>query len=378
MSDPRALRVAMIGAGFMGKVHSAAYGLIPRFSQHDVEIEPVVLVDVDHAIAERSADAFGFPEHATDWREAIARDDVDAIDIVAPNDAHLEVAIAAAMAGKHVLCEKPLGRTLAEAEQMVKAIEAAGVSGGVAFNYRQTPGLQLARELVADLGQLFHFRGSYLQDWPVDPDSPWTWRFSRDLAGSGALGDIGSHLIDYAQYVVGPIRRVSALTRTFVGERTTPDGERKPVDVDDAAAFLAEFDNGTVGVLEATRFASGRKNKLSFEVDGSGGAVRFSWDQRDVVWYHDARLPARVAGFRAIECGPASPLGAEFWPIAGIGHGFLEAAVVLVREFALACRGEASATVSFREALGVERVIDAVLRSSVDGTWVETGVEAAR
>lgn len=370
MSGQTELRVAMIGGSFMAKVHSSAYAMLPAFSDHTCRVRRQVLVEASDELAERAASTLGFDEWSSDWRSVVSRDDIDAIDIVAPNDLHHPIVLAAAAEGKHVLCEKPLACNLAEAREMAEAVDEAGVANVVCFNYRHTPAIALAKTLIEEgrLGELRHFRGHYLQDWAIDPGLPFSWRFSRAVSGSGAAGDIASHLIDYALHLMGPVERVYALDRTFVPSR--PDGtDLSDVDVDDAVLSLVEFPGGAVGTLEATRFATGRKNSLGFEINGSKGALRFSWDERDWLYFYDACDDARERGFRAIQCGPESPLGEAFWPIAGIGFGFLEAAVIQAREFVRAAHGEPFNAPTFAHGVAVESVLDALLRSAAERDW---------
>jgi predicted dehydrogenase len=246
-----------------------------------------VVVDVTEALAREAAERFGFEEWTTDWRAAVSRPDVDAVDIVTPNDSHAEIAIAAAQAGKHILSEKPLARTGDEARTMLDAVRKAGVIHMVAFNYRRTPAVALARKYIEDgrIGEILNFRGTYLQDWSADPDGPLSWRFRKAVAGSGAVGDIGTHVVDIARYLVGEISEVSAIVRTIVPARPVQSGgfdklgasekrsdvERAPVDVDDEVVSLLRFDNGAVGSLEATRNGWGRNNFLTFEIHGTKG-----------------------------------------------------------------------------------------------------------
>ncbi len=355
----------------MAKVHSSAYAMLPAYADHRCRVRRRVLVEASDELAERAATSLGFEEWSSDWQAVVRRDDIDAIDIVAPNDLHHPIVLAAAAEGKHVLCEKPLACNLAEAREMTEAVEAAGIANVVCFNYRHTPAIALAKTLIEDgrLGELRHFRGHYLQDWAIDPETPFSWRFSRAASGSGAAGDIASHLIDYALHLVGPVDRVYALDRTFISSRPGSGASEVDVDVDDAVLGLVEFAGGAVGTLEATRFATGRKNSLGFEINGSRGALRYSWDERDWLYFYDAADDARERGFRAIQCGPESPLGEAFWPIAGIGFGFLEAAVVQAREFVRAARGEQFNAPTFAHGLAVESVLDALLRSAAERDW---------
>ena len=385
------LRVAMIGHAFMGAAHSQAWRNAHRF--FDLPLTPVmqVVVGRDAGRAAHAADKFGWTESATDWREVVARDDIDLVDICTPGNTHHEIALAALAAGKHVLCEKPLANSVAEAEEMSAAAEAAvarGVYAMCGFTYRRVPALTLARELVAEgrLGTIRQVRAQYLQDWLSDADAPLTWRMDKSLAGSGALGDIGAHVIDAAQWITGQsITGVSALLETFVTSRPRAgessglggsgdtSGERGPVDVDDAAWFTARFDGGAVGQFEATRFALGRKNAIRIEINGTDGSLAFDFEDMNVLNFFDGTKPAREQGYtRVYVTEPDHPYVGSWWPAGhGLGyeHGFVHQVVDLTRDLA----AHQQPRPSFADALAVQRVLDAVERSANDrSTW--TGV----
>ena len=380
--DPEAsgLRVAMIGHGFMGAAHSQGWRVAPRF--FDVPAQPHMAVVVGRNVEATAAAAekWGWDEAANDWREVVARDDIDIVDIVTPGDSHAEIAIAALEAGKHVLCEKPLANSVEEAERMVEAARRAassGVTATVGFTYRRVPAIRLAHELVAEgrLGEIRHVRAQYLQDWIADPEAPLSWRLDRERAGSGALGDIAAHVVDMAQFVTGErITGVSGLLETFVRERpvavasTALGGrggdERGPVTVDDAAAFLARLSGGGMGVFEATRFAWGRKNAIRLEVNGSKGSLAFDFEDMNLLHFYDATDDPRTAGFRRIVVTePEHPYGGHWWPAGhGLGyeHAFTHQVVDLVESLAA---GE-QPTPSFADGLAIQRVLDAVERSA--------------
>lgn len=378
------LRVGMIGYAFMGAAHSHAWRTAPRFFDLPWRPELSVLVGRNADAAAAAARRMGWTDVATDWREVIQRDDVDLIDICTPGDTHAEIAIAALEAGKHVLCEKPLANSVEEAERMVAAAEAAAARGVYAmcgYSYRRTPALTLARELVQEgrLGTIRHVRAQYLQDWLSDENTPLTWRMDKEKAGSGALGDIGAHIIDAAQWVTGTnISGVSALMETFVTERPVggdlvglgghgnSSGERGPVTVDDAAAFTARFDGGAIGVFEATRFALGRKNAIRLEINGSDGSLAFDFEDMNVLEYYDGGNDSRTSGFRRIQVTEADhPYTGSWWPAGhGLGyeHGFTHQVVDLVR--ALADGSQPSP--SFADALRVQRVLAAVEHSATN------------
>jgi predicted dehydrogenase len=389
-STKRPLRVAMVGHAFMGNAHSQAWRTAPRFFDLPLAPEMSVLVGHDAGRAAEAAARLGWAESSADWREVIARDDVDLVDICTPGDTHAEIAIAALEAGKHVLCEKPLANTVAEAEAMTTAAERAhadGVRAMVGFTYRRVPAIALARQLVADgrIGDVRHVRAQYLQDWIADPDAPLSWRLDKAKAGSGALGDIGAHIVDLTQFITGDrIAEVSGRLETFVKERPYPagdtagslggggaTGERGPVTVDDAASFLATFTSGAMGVFEATRFATGRKNAIRIEVNGSRGSLAFDFEDMNVLELFDATLPAEEAGFRRIlATEPTHPYVAAWWPPGhGLGyeHGFTHQVVDLVAAIAAGT----DPTPTFADGLQVQRVLDAVETSSDTRTWQE-------
>jgi predicted dehydrogenase len=386
MTDPRpTLAVGMVGHAFMGNAHSQAWRVAPRF--FDLPARPVmrVLCGRDAGRAGAAAERLGWEESSDDWRSVVAREDVDVVDICTPGDSHAEIAVAALAAGKHVLCEKPLANTVAEAERMTAAagaVYAGGVRAMVGFTYRRVPAVALARRLVREgrVGEVRHVRAQYLQDWIADPEAPLSWRLDKEKAGSGALGDIGAHIVDLAQHITGlSVAEVSGRLETFVEERPvaaehaglagSAGTERGPVTVDDAAVFLARFTGGALGVFEATRFATGRKNAIRIEVNGSAGSLAFDFEEMNVLELFDATEPAETAGFRRIlVTEPGHPYVAAWWPPGhGLGyeHGFTHQVVDFVRAVAAGDQP----TPSFADGLGVQRVLAAVETSSETRTW---------
>ncbi|MFB9315715.1 Gfo/Idh/MocA family protein [Nocardioides plantarum] len=381
------LNVAMIGHAFMGAAHSQAWRSAGRF--FDLPLRPVmrVLGGRDDVRVRAAADRLGWETTETDWRRIIERDDVDLVDICTPGDSHAEIAIAALAAGKHVLCEKPLANSVAEAEEMTRAAQEAasrGVHAMVGFTYRRVPAVALAKQLVAEgrLGDIRHVRAQYLQDWIADPEAPMSWRLDKDKAGSGALGDIGAHIIDLTQHITGDaIAEVSGQLETFVKERPMADAhaglsgtvaegaELGRVTVDDAAVFLARFRGGAVGVFEATRFATGRKNAIRIEINGSKGSVAFDFEDMNVLEFFDATEPDETAGFRRIlVTEPTHPYVGAWWPPGhGLGyeHAFTHQAVDLVNALAQGVEP----TPTFADGLQVQRVLGAVETSSDTRTW---------
>ncbi len=380
--------IAMIGGGFMGKAHAAAYAAMPMFFWPAPGI-PVrkVLVDLNAEQAEQGRQRFGFEEASTDWRSVIERPDIDVVDIVTPNDSHAEIAIAAAKAGKHVICEKPLARTVAEAKAMLDAVQAAKIIHMVAFNYRRTPAVALARKYIAEgrIGKILNFRGTYLQDWSADPNSPLSWRFSKKIAGSGTLGDIGTHVVDMARYLVGEIQAVNAMTKTYIPTRPlqaggvdklgaaekSTDGPRGVVDVDDEVLTMLRFESGAIGSIEATRNAYGRNNFLTFEVHGEKGSIVFNYERRDELQVMFAEDPADARGFRTVYTGPAHPYGEGLWPIPGLGIGYTETKIVEAYDLFKAIASGEQPSPNFLDGYVIECIAEAILKSAESGLWVE-------
>jgi predicted dehydrogenase len=387
-SSPPELNVGLVGAGFMGKAHSLAYAAMPMFFWPAPAIpRRRMMAEVDADLAAEAARRFGFEQSTGDWRELVEAHDIDVVDISVPNDAHAEIAIAAARAGKHVICEKPLARNAEEAREMYEAVTEAGVVNMVAFSYRRTPAVELAKRLIAEgaIGQVRNFRGTYLQDWSNDPDLPLSWRFQKDVAGSGALGDIATHVLDLARYLVGEVAAVNALMRTYIGDRPIQQGgvdqlagaaklsgaPRGEVDVDDEVLTLLRFETGAVGSIEATRHAHGRKNFLTFEIHGDGGTLYFDYERRDELQLYQADDPADRSGFRTILTGPAHPYGEALWPIPGLGIGYGETKIVECYELMRAIAERGSASPDFRDGYQIARICEAIAESSENREWVE-------
>lgn len=374
--------IGMVGYAFMGAAHSQGWRTAPRF--FDLPLNPAMRVVAGRnpeGVA-AAATKLGWEESSTDWRELLTRDDIDLIDICTPGSSHHEIAIAALEAGKHILCEKPLANTVAEAREMADAAERAaarGVMAMVGFTYRRVPAIQLARTLVTSgkIGTIRHVRAQYLQDWIADENAPLSWRLDKQMAGSGALGDIGAHIIDLTQFITGElITEVSGALRTFVTERPiaaeapglTPvtSAEMGPVTVDDAAVFLANMSGGAIGIYEATRFAAGRKNAIRIEINGSAGSLAFDFEDMNVLQYYDATEPAVTSGFtRILVTEPEHAYVGNWWPPGhGLGyeHGFTHQVVDLIEAIATGIQPSPN----FADGLQVQKVLDAVERSSTD------------
>jgi predicted dehydrogenase len=389
MTEDR-LRVAMIGHGFMGAAHSQAWRVAPRFFPLDREPEMTVVVGRDPERTEAARARFGWQRAETDWRRVVEDPDIDVVDVCSPGSSHVEVAIAALEAGKHVLCEKPLANTVAEAEAMVAAASSAaerGVRSMVGFSYRRVPALAFARQLVqaGRIGEVRQARALYLQDWLSDEDGPMTWRLDAALAGSGSLGDIGAHAVDLVEHITGAtLGTVSGTLETFVHERPlladgvglsgTASDERGQVTVDDAAWFTGRLTGGaarpggTVASFEATRYATGRKNGLTIEISGSTGAIAFDLEAMNELRVYDATAPAGEQGFRRVlVTEPEHPYMANWWPT---GHtiGYEHTFVHEVVDFVTAITTGQQPEPSFAVGLHVQDVLDAVQRSAADGS----------
>jgi predicted dehydrogenase len=309
-----------------------------------------------------------------DWKQVVTRDDVEIVDITTPNDLHRPVAELALQHGKHVLCEKPLALNAEEARVMSEFAKRSGAVHMVAFNYRRCPAVLEAKRLIESglLGKIFHFRTLYLQDWAVPPDTLFTWRFSADQSGSGALGDIGSHALDLALYLVGEVESVVGVTETFMAARPAAGSTNaRPVDVDDCAVALLRFANGAVGTLETSRFSYGRKNFLTFEISGSEGALAFNWERSNELQFYSAEDRKELQGFRTIITGPAHPYGEVFWPIPGLGTAFIETQVIQIGEFVRAISQGRSADTGFDHGWRVQEVMEAILGSARARRWME-------
>jgi predicted dehydrogenase len=369
----RKLNVAMIGYDFMGRAHSNAWRQVARFCT-DVPIEPVLKVVVGRTRpkVEEARARLGFEEAATSWEEVIARKDIDIIDICTPGDSHADIAVAAAEAGKAILCEKPLANDVADAERMHAAVEKAGVINMVCHNYRRCPAVALAKQIIDEgrIGEIHHYRGLYLQDWIVDPNFPRVWRLEKSRAGSGSLGDILSHTMDLSRYLVGEPSEVSGMLKTFVTERPLPDGSgRGKVDVDDSAQALVKFASGAVGYYEGSRFAPGRKNYNRFEINGSKGSLVWDLERMNELQLYVEAGP--LSGFSTISVTDSKhPYLAAWWPpghIIGYEHSFTNT----VYDFLRAIDEGRSPRPDFADGLKNQRVLDAIERSASTGRWVQ-------
>ena len=383
MTKKKALRIGLIGSGLMGRTHSNGYKRLGDFFP-ELAYRPV-LQAVCSRTAEKVrtfAEQWGYESVETDWKAIIAREDIDAVDICTPNDTHAEIAIAAAGAGKMILCEKPLARTLEEAQSMVEAIEKAGVNNTVWYNYRRVPAVTLAKQIVdsGKLGKIFHYRANFLQDWTINPDLPQggeaLWRLDVDAAGSGVTGDLLAHCIDTAMWINGGIKDVSAVTETFIKERVhQQDGEVRKVGIDDACIFHCHFDNGSLGLFESTRYARGHKALYTFEINGEHASVR--WDLHDMNYldYFDHADDATVRGWRSILVTDSDQPYMKRWWIPGTSIGYEHSFVHQVADFFKSLETGEPCSPTFRDALETQKVCQAVLDSAASKRWEDTRVE---
>jgi predicted dehydrogenase len=367
------LSVGLIGYQFMGKAHSNAWRQAPRFFDLPAEVRMKTICGRNQAAVKEAAAKFGWENAQTDWRRVIDDRKIDIVDICTPNDSHCEIAIAAANAGKAILCEKPLARNVAEAEKMARAVKQARVVNMVCHNYRRIPAITLSRQMIerGELGEVFHFRARYAQDWIVDPKFPLVWRLQSNVAGSGALGDIGSHIIDLARYLVGEFKGVCAITETFVKQRPLEKNRRAKgkVTVDDAVTMIGRLRNGALASLEATRFAPGRKNSITLEINGSTGSVFFDLEEMNRLKFYSTREPQDRQGFRDIlVTEPTHPYMDKWWPpghIIGYEHTFVHT----IADFVKAVVAGKSVQPAFEDGLKNQCVLDAVARSARSRSW---------
>ncbi len=374
------LRIGLVGYGFMGRVHSNAFHQASHYFDSEYEPELVAVCGRDKANAEVHAERWGFSSVETDWRKLVERDDIDLIDIAAPNDMHHDIAIAAAEAGKMIMCEKPLGRNAQESQEMVDAVEKTGVANMVWYNYRRIPAVTLAKQIIDEgkLGKIFHYRAKFLQDWTIADDLPQggagLWRLDAGVAGSGVTGDLLAHCIDTAIWLNGPIDNVSGVTETLIKERMhTLTGNVEPVGIDDASLFLARFHNGSLATFEATRYARGHKALYTLEINGENASIM--WDLHDLhrLEYFDHSDEGRVRGWRSIHVTDGDQPYMDKWWVPGLSIGYESSFVHQFADFLTGLEGDQPAMPTFRDALATDLVTDAVLKSAQTGQWESAG-----
>jgi predicted dehydrogenase len=372
----KTLNIGMIGYGFMGRAHSNAYRHVNSF--FDLDHRPVLKAACgrDKAKTAAFAEKWGYESVETDWRKMIERKDIDAVDICAPNNTHREIALAAARAGKMILCEKPLAMDSVQGEEMVRAVESANVPNMVWYNYRRVPAIALAKQLIDEgrLGKIFHFRAKFLQDWTISPELPQggagLWRLDASAAGSGVTGDLLAHCIDTAIWLNGPIASVTAMTETFIKERKhTQSGKVEPVGIDDACAFLARFANGSMATFESTRYARGHKAQYTFEINGEHASI--FWDLHDLhrMEYFDHKDEGILRAWRSIHVTDGDHPYMKNWWVPGLQIGYEHTFIHQIADFLRGLSSGKTTVPTFREALETQRVCDAVLRSARSGIW---------
>jgi predicted dehydrogenase len=380
----KSINVGLVGYKFMGKAHSNAYRKLGMFFDLPVNIGMRALCGREKSWVKEAALKMGWDGYETDWRRLVKRDDIDIVDITAPSNAHKEIVLAAAECGKHIFCEKPLALTVADAREMLAAVEKNKVKHQIGFNYRFVPAIVLAKKMIDEgkIGQIYHFRGRYLQDYIIDPDFPRVWRLDKEVAGSGSHGDLGAHVIDLARFLVGDFKKVIGLSKTFIKERplvekmqglsATVDAsaDTAPVTVDDATLFLSEFENGALGVFEATRFAAGHKNALVFEINGSKGSIKFELERLNELQYFSREDQAGYQGFRTIGVTEdIHPYGDIWWPaghIIGYEHTFVHE----MYSFISAIVTGTEVTPDFTDGVKCAQILDAVDISITEKAWV--------
>lgn len=382
------VRIGLVGSGYMAKAHTLAYNNVSSLYWPQLpSVQKVRIADVSKDLAQRGADRWGWGEAVDDWRRITQAEDIDLVDVVTPNDTHAEIVLDAASNGKHIFCEKPLAQDRHAARAMTEAVIAAGVQHQVCFTYRGWPAVRLAKKLIAEgrIGKPMHFRGWFLQDYALDATLPRVWRLQRSRAGAGSIGDVGSHVIDLARYLVGDIDGVFARSRTFIDQRppavdtgesafssaqSVSSGGLEQVDVDDATDLLLEFQSGALGVIQTNWVASGHKLDLGFEVGGDRGAVRLSWQHSNELELYSADDPADSGGFRSIIVGPLHPGAEAFWSVAGQQMGYQDAVLIAVHDLLHAVDSGQPASPDFVDGLRVCEVIDAALASAETGQWM--------
>ena len=379
------LNIGMIGYKFMGKAHSNALGKVGMFFDPDKNIRMKAICGRDENWVKKSAEKYGWDEYETSWEKLISRDDIDIIDITTPSNFHKEIAIGAAKAGKHVFCEKPLALNLKDAREMLSAAQQAGIKHQIGFNYRFAPAVQLAKNLInqGKIGEIYHYRASYLQDFLIDPKFPLVWRLDKDVAGSGSLGDLGAHFVDLARFLVGEFDEVIGAAKTFIKERPIVEtmtglsgkagdsAKMGEVTVDDATIFMAKFKNGALGSFEASRFAAGHKNDLSFEINGSKGSIRFDFERMNELQYYSVNDEDGLKGFRLIQATEdVHPYAGAWWPV---GHviGYEHTFVHEMFEFIQAIAKDKPASPNFNDGVKCSQILEAVELSLEDKRWVE-------
>lgn len=379
------LNVGLVGYKFMGKAHSNAFQKLGMFFEPSMKVNMKAICGRDETWVKESAAKFGWESYETSWEKLVRRSDIDMVDITAPSNVHKEIAIGAAESKKHIFCEKPLALNLNDAREMLAAAEKNGVKHQIGFNYRFVPAVQLAKKLIDDgkIGKIYHFRALYLQDWIIDPDFPLVWRLDKEVAGSGSLGDLGAHVIDIARFLVGEFDSVIGMNKTFIKERPIVEkmtglsaqaqtgAIKGEVTVDDATLFLAEFKNGALGSIEATRFANGHKNGMSFEINGSKGSLKFEFERMNELQFFSSEDEEGTQGFRIIQATePVHPYAGAWWP-AGHVIGYEHTFVHEMYEFVEAIAKDKKPAPDFNDGVKCSQVMEAVDLSIAERQWIK-------
>ncbi|HEX2927638.1 MAG TPA: Gfo/Idh/MocA family oxidoreductase [Ruminiclostridium sp.] len=379
------VKIGLVGYKFMGKAHSNAFQRLNMFFSPSCRVSMKAICGREEQLVRQAAEKFGWEGFETSWERLLERKDIDTIDITAPSNVHKEIAIAAVQSGKNIFCEKPLALNLKDARQMLEAARKSGVKHQIGFNYRFTPAIALAKGMIEEgrLGQIYHFRAKYLQDWIIDPDFPLVWRLDKSVAGSGSHGDLGAHIIDLARFLVGEFKSVVGMDKTFIKERpiagkmtglsakAQDTSMKEKVNVDDATLFLTEFQNGALGSFEATRFAAGNRNGMSFEINGSKGSLKFNFERMNELQYYNSDDPEGLQGFRLIQATEnVHPYMEAWWP-AGHGIGYEHTFVHEMYEFVEAIAKNGKTSPDFYDGMKCSQVLEAVELSIAERQWIQ-------
>lgn len=379
------LNIGLVGYKFMGKAHSNGFTQLPIFFDAGVNVVKKAICGRDKEGVASAMNKFGWESYETDYKKLISRNDIDAIDVTTPSNYHKQIVLDAIANGKHVFCEKPLALNLSDARQMYEAAKKANVKHQIGFNYRFAPAIKLAKKLIDEgkIGKVYHFRGKYLQDWILDPEFPMVWRLDKSICGSGTLGDLGAHVVDIANFLVGDIKEVTGMSKTFIKKRPIVEemsglsGKAKKgapmgdVTVDDAAIFCANFECGALGVFESSRFAAGHKNDMSFEINGDKGSIKFEFERMNELKYCNYEEDAETQGFKLIQASDeCHSYAGNFWPV---GHvlGYGNTFVAELYEFAKAIAQDTVASPGFDDGVKVAQILDAVDLSVQRKAWVD-------
>jgi len=366
------IAIGMVGYKFMGKAHSNAYRQINQFFDLPLRPRLKTICGREKPKVEKMAQRWGWENAVDDWRRIIDDPEIKIVDICSPNNTHREIALAAFEAGKIVACEKPLAMDGNEAEQMAAAARRSGKTNTVWFNYRRVPAIAFARQLIEEgrIGKVYHFRALYLQDWTMDPSVPLVWRMDKDVAGSGVTGDLHSHIVDLSNYLAGDIESVAGTSRIFVNERERPEGGKAKVEIEDASIFVAKYTNGAIGHFEATRFANGRKNGNTFEINGELGSLYFDLEDMSRLWYFDSRDPKHVQGWRKISVWEEMHPYMKHWWVPGCAIGYEHTFGNQAADLMMAVGQNKPMQPTFDDGLKCQLVLDAVMEACGSDRWV--------